>query len=359
MATAPQMPYLLKLLRYFFNGSAQRVVALQLAVAAALGLAAYVVWNFCAVEIRSQEIYWVKNENIRVLNPPIWIPNDFIKEALKYRPPNRRNQPNSLDPNLKNELLAAFNSHPWTDKVEQIVVTYPSKITLRVKFKEPVAVVDPTKEAEEDFEDIGGANAVKTPQNQEESDVSLQYVVDATGYRLPDDYFRKNPKEYSKFVKILGIHSTPVSNFGHSIDSKVAEAAAFVDFLLKNNAPSALGIDRVLVSKNDGAARGTYTLLTKDNRTTVFWGYFTPETTDAPENAEPTSNETGTPRESFERQQEKLRKLFEIASDGSKREIDLSGISPKKMESAEKYRPKKGEKSQKEENADKTNAQSQ
>lgn len=312
------MPQLLKFLRYFFLGRAQRVFGAQtLTGLLLLGFGASV-WTSLRTDICEQEIYRVKESDLRVWKPPIWVSDRFVAEALELRAPEARTEElNSLDPNLVDNLLIAFESHPWVEKVESIEIRFPARVDVRLKYKEPVAVIDPTPSVAIDLSDSttpifnddwqdeqNGRNG----QNGQGARFGEKYVVDANGYRLPDDYFRSNPSAYRDFPIVLGIRSTPVSEFGQCGDPLVVEAAAFAKFLAERDVFEKLGINRVIVAKKKGETKGVYCLKTVGGAA-VFWGRFA-----SAEDEESASTERNGDRdETLALQEEKARRLFRLA----------------------------------------------
>lgn len=311
------MPQLLKILRYFFLGRAQRVFGAQaLTGLLLLGFGASV-WTSLRTDICDQEIYRVKESDLRVWNPPIWVSDRFVSEALELRAPEARTEElNSLDPNLVDNLLIAFESHPWVEKVESIEIRFPARVDVKLQYKEPVAVIDPTPSVAIDLSDSttpvfnddwqDGGNGQET--GTQGARFGEKYVVDANGYRLPDDYFRNNPSAYRDFPVVLGIRSTPVSGFGQCGDPLVVEAAAFAKFLAERDVFEKLGINRVVVAKNKGETKGVYCLKTVGG-VAVFWGRFT----SAKEEKNATIERDGERGETFAFQEEKARKLFRLA----------------------------------------------
>jgi hypothetical protein len=310
------MPQLLKFLRYFFLGRAQRIFGAQaLTGLLLLGFGASV-WTSLRTDICDQEIYTVKESDFCVWNPPIWVSDRFIAEALELRAPEARTEElNSLDPNLVDNLLIAFESHPWVERVESIEVRFPARVDVKLKYKEPVATIDPTPSVAIDLSDsatpVGAVErqSGEIVQNGRATTASAgerfgeKYVVDANGYRLPDEYFRNNPTAYRDFPIILGIRSTPVSEFGQCGDPLVVEAAAFASFLAERNVFEKLGINRIVVAKEKGETKGVYCLKTVGG-VAVFWGRF---------EADDVKNDESEPAETFAFQEAKARRLFQVA----------------------------------------------
>ncbi len=312
------MPQLLKFLRYFLLGRAQRVFGAQaLTGLLLLGFGASV-WTSLRTDICDQEIYTVKESDFCVWNPPVWVSDRFVAEALELRAPEARTEElNSLDPNLVDNLLIAFESHPWVEKVESIEVRFPARVDVKLKYKEPVATIDPTPSVAFDLSDSttpvfnDDGQTGQDGQNESPGDARFgeKYVVDANGYRLPDEYFRKNPSAYRDFPIILGIRSTPVSGFGQCGDPLVVEAAAFARFLTERKVFEKLGVNRIVVAKKKGEPKGVYCLKTVGG-VAVFWGRFDA----APEKASGASGKTTDERdEALALQEAKARKLFQLA----------------------------------------------
>ncbi|MBQ9799220.1 MAG: hypothetical protein IJO40_04685 [Thermoguttaceae bacterium] len=308
------MPQFLNFLRYFFLGRAQRVVGAQaLTGLLLLGFGASV-WTSLRTDISEQEIYIVKESDFCVWNPPVWISDRFVAEALELRAPEARtDELNSLDPNLVDNLLVAFESHPWVEKVESIEVRFPARVDVKLKYKEPVATIDPTPSVAFDLSDSttpffndGEQNA----QNEKKDErFGEKYVVDANGYRLPDEYFRNNPSAYRDFPTVLGIRSTPVSDFGQCGDPLVVEAAAFASFLTERDVFKKLGINRIIVAKEKGETKGVYCLKTVGG-VAVFWGRFA---ADGEGSGAAGDENIGERDETFALQEAKARRLFRLA----------------------------------------------
>lgn len=316
------MPQLLKFLRYFFLGRAQRVFCAQaLTGLLLLGFGASV-WTSLRTDICDQEIYTVKESDFCVWNPPIWVSDRFVAEALELRAPEARTEKlSSLDPNLVDNLLIAFESHPWVEKVESIEVRFPARVDVKLKYKEPVATIDPTPSVAIELSDSttpafnddrqDGQNGGDRESDGEQFEG--KYVVDANGYRLPDEYFRNNPSAYREFPIVLGIRSTPVSGFGQCGDPLVVEAAAFASFLTERKIFEKLGVDRIVVAKEKGETKGVYRLKTVGG-VSVFWGRFA---SDADLKSASFKAKNGEEGETFALQEAKARKLFQLAEEYS------------------------------------------
>ncbi len=315
------MPQLLKFLRYFFLGRAQRVFCAQaLTGLLLLGFGASV-WTSLRTNICDQEIYTVKESDFCVWNPPVWVSDRFVAEALELRAPEARTEKlSSLDPNLVDNLLIAFESHPWVEKVESIEVRFPARVDVKLKYKTPVAAIDPTPSVAVELSDStapvfnDGQQDEQNGQNGQDGgsgdgQFAEKYVVDANGYRLPDEYFRNNPSAYREFPIILGIRSTPVSEFGQCGDPLVVEAAAFASFLTERKVFEKLGVNRIVVAKEKGETKGVYRLKTVGG-VSVFWGRFA---SDADLKSAPPKAKNDRRGGTFALQEAKTQKLFQLA----------------------------------------------
>lgn len=321
------MPQFLNFLRYFLLGRAQRVFGAQaLTGLLLLGFGASV-WTSWRTEICDQEIYTVKESDFCVWDPPIWVSDRFVAEALELRAPEARTEKlSSLDPNLVDNLLIAFESHPWVEKVESIEVRFPARVDVKLKYKEPVATIDPTpsvavesSEAEpavfsDEWQDGQNERSAQNGENEQngandDGQFGGKYVVDANGYRLPDEYFRNNPSAYRMFPIVLGIQSTPVSEFGQCVDPLVVEAAAFAKFLTERKVFEKLDVNRIVVSRNKGETKGVYRLKTSGG-VSVFWGRFS---ADGDLKGALPNAKNDERVETFALQEAKARKLFQLA----------------------------------------------
>jgi hypothetical protein len=111
-----------------------------LVVLVALFLAG-VIWlgGWAQTQIHDQPRYQVSLADIDCDVPEGMERKAFIDEVQYHsRLPDRVNV---LDDDLPEQLGAAFIRHPWVDKVENVHVTPPRHVTVRLRFRTPVLAV--------------------------------------------------------------------------------------------------------------------------------------------------------------------------------------------------------------------------
>lgn len=204
----------------------------------------------------------IRLQNIHVLEPPRWIESRFVQEALGKNPDlavlktdaGTKSSFSIHTPRLAKELAIAFESHPWTERVESIRLEYPAKITAKIVFRRPVAVVAAPKELYSEFS--GGG-----------------FPIDANGVLLPVEYFQKDPALMYNYLWIEGITSAPMRSYGEPWnDPLVIEAAMFADYL--RDVGQTMSIRRIIVrEKPNREPGGLYDLVTIQG-TRIYWGEF-------------------------------------------------------------------------------------
>ena len=267
-----------------------------------LFLGAGIVCFYFKDEIVNQQEYVVRRENIHVVAPPSWINGDFITETLQLLPAEYREQSqkspsnddggltlNANDPKLVENLRVAVLKHPLVESVKKIAVRYPATVKLEIKFRVPVALVDPTPEFQELFHDdlkTFFPNDFQRVEKLKESPASVanevenaddnrsrraRYLVDRKGKPLPTRYFVDHPDVYVNLPRVAGITATPASA---SADPILEEAGAFARFLDETKATSDWQITSLGVVREYGATRGEWFFKTSGNAC-VKWGRFT------------------------------------------------------------------------------------
>ena len=269
-----------------------------------LFLGAAVVCFYFKDDIVNQQEYVVRRENIHVVAPPSWIDGEFITETLQLLPAEYRERArqgdsasdddagltlNSNDPKLVNNLRVALLKHPLVESVKKIAVLYPATIKLELRFRIPVALVDPSQEFQDQFHndlktffpnEFQRVENWKEPlesgaRENEEADGErprrARYLVDRKGKPLPTQYFSDHPDVYSRLPRVAGVAATPASA---SADPILDEAGAFARFLDETKATQDWQITALGVVRERGSRRGTWFFKTSGNAF-VKWGRFT------------------------------------------------------------------------------------
>lgn len=308
---------------------------------------------FCLImqeKICGQPEYYVLYENIRVsctkegedeAQPiPAWVEKNFVNEVLELLPPQYKRSSldaatpdsaenvgwkrrpdevsagipepgrstvvmNSNDPRLVENLRNAFLSHHLVADVKDIVVYYPGRVDVLLTFREPVAVIDATtkaydefrgfleKEFPNDFRDLcefesapSTLNATERAQLRGERNEQKgnQYLIDKTGNLLRSDYFVNHRDAYAALPVVVGFTT---SESGVAADTVFADAGAFLRFLDESGACRDFRIRKI------GAMRGAktrrpvwYLWLDGDEEEpqgrVVRWGRFVPRVSPGP-----------------------------------------------------------------------------
>ncbi len=269
--------------RWIFGGRAQRAFYVQLVVWCVLITGTAVLWFELKPEIQKEKTYLIRLENILVCNPPPWISNDFVSEALKNLPFDRKlDALNALDPDLADVLTVAFAAHPWVAQVEKVEIFYPAQIKIYLKFRRPVAIIDPALTTIRAFHDeinidsgydVNFLNALSQSDRLAHDYNSERYVVDETGYRLPDEYLQNYKNAYSELPIIYGVYWGSSTTPGSPLDNYLADSALLASFLKNCDALEKLEISQIFILRKYGQTKGVYFLRTKTDAT-CLWGYF-------------------------------------------------------------------------------------
>ena len=139
--------------------------------------------------------YQLPFSHIQLDPPPSdWIPADLAQRAGSNQLPDKVSL---LDRSLPGELAAAFADHPWIEHVVSVRNQYPALVTVRVEYRQPVAVI-----------------RVK----------SGLYPVDGRGVLLPTADF--SPMQVERLIPVHGIVTTPSVAEGRSWNDPAVLAAA-------------------------------------------------------------------------------------------------------------------------------------
>ncbi len=260
-----------------FGGRKQRLFIGQFVIFLLLCGALASLWVSLRSQIIGQDVYTIEPRNVRVWNPPVWVPRDFVAEALDNLPPEiKADKLNSLDPRLVEVVVRAFSDHPWVDKVESVVVSYPASIDLKIRFRKPVAFVDASTEGLKEFVELlekrfPDDDFVKTLRFEKSLDAPTretrkvdEELVDAFGRELRTDYFDERPLAKRLFVTIL--------TYGPQREN-IDQAAQFADFLEKSGAAREFQISQIHALKTLGEKEPVFFLTTRTGQT-VKWGYY-------------------------------------------------------------------------------------
>lgn len=158
------------------------------------GIVLFAVWSSLP-QVTGQSI---STEEIEITpQPPGWIRSDLREQVFAN---SLFQQPLSvLEPELTEEIAAAFALHPWVEKVESVLLQPSGEVFVRLKYREPVLMVE-----------IGEPLGL--------------YPVDKSGVLLPsEDFSAFDAYQYPRLGKV---DTTPNSPGTVWPDRRVEHAAA-------------------------------------------------------------------------------------------------------------------------------------
>ena len=138
---------------------------------------------------------------ISVTPPPRWIPENLVAEILHRVD---LDLPMSLqNPNLSEQIAAAFVTHPWIRQVHRVTKSFPPRVHVDVTYRRPVAIVD-------------GAGGY--------------YAIDESGCVLPGSDFSRS--DIARYPIIENVSSVPQGGQGGAWGDSVVTGAAQLAALL-------------------------------------------------------------------------------------------------------------------------------
>ncbi len=165
-------------------------------VAAAAGLG-WATWSRLGDRVRAGEDLVLRPEAIVLEGTAPWVRADLKLEALR-----NASLADGLpldDPELVRRLARAFDMHPWVRQVQEVQVRHPAAATVRVRCREPVAMVAVR----------GGLLA-----------------VDAEAVVLPSEDF--TAELAAEYPKVTGVESSPAGPQGFPWGDPLVEQGAAI-----------------------------------------------------------------------------------------------------------------------------------
>ena len=144
--------------------------------------------------------YTVTLDRIVVTPQPKWIHADVKAEVIRSAGAARLNL---RDPQLVEELAAAFALHPWVEKVVRVQKHYPARVEVELEYRRPVAAVEVASQNEPGL-----------------------LFIDAQGVLLPSADFAQG--QAKDFLRIAAGNETPAGVYGTPWGSERIAGAARV-----------------------------------------------------------------------------------------------------------------------------------
>lgn len=223
------------------KGRFRRFIPLVLLLVA-VGWVIEYAWQRWGVPAMNGPQYRLSAEQMIVTPQPAYIHANVKDDVIRD---SQLTELQLLDPHLAEKISRAFTLHSWVAKVVEVRKEYPAKLTVKIEYREPVAMVEVT--------------AATGP--------GLLFV-DADGVLLPSDDFAV--RQTKEFLRIQAPHATPAGVYGTNWGDVRIERAARLAKFLKGHW-QAIGIYRIRVVEGLGTDM-LLELETSDNQI-VRWGH--------------------------------------------------------------------------------------
>jgi len=212
-------------------------------------------WYFVKDKIRSKQEYRLSADKVIVSPPPNWVPEQFVEDVLRSAGLNQTDF--LLDKTLPQKLAEAFAAYPWIERVEQVVLRYPSGADVELVYRVPVALVE-------------------IPQRR-------VMPVDKNGIVLPPEYLAKADSDWkNKHWFVQGIQSMPLGSFGTPWGDPLVHMASQLAAALTDdpdNTADGVKLTRSIIATTEnipGGSRIVCRLQTAAGME-IHWGTFVPD----------------------------------------------------------------------------------
>lgn len=147
--------------------------------------------------------YRVGPGQVTINPPPRWIPHDLVQQVFDRAQLDLSES--LLDETLSERVAAAFYMHPWIADVVTVQKSFPAKLHVEVRYREPVAMVKA---------------------------IDGYYPVDRFGILLPPGDFQL--ADTQKYPVIEGVSSAPAGRLGEEWGDPAVDGAAEIAGLLRS-----------------------------------------------------------------------------------------------------------------------------
>jgi len=205
-------------------------------------------WHRVRQRVLQSEEYHFSAASVHVTETPPWVPETIVNDVIADFNAVRVSQETLIDQELLRELAGAFRAYHWVESVDHVRVSFPATVTMDLTYRTPICMI-------------------LRPNLQD------AYAVDRHGVWLSSDYFTRNADEVNRYIKVLGVVSTPTGNIGDPWDDPAVElATVLVDHLSPDS--GFLGIASIRVEKSGNNRYNTRYdfFLTTSRGTEIHWG---------------------------------------------------------------------------------------
>ena len=298
-ALIPAPPGFGRVFDFFLKTKQGRSTLWSLLLVLGFGLTIYFCWRQVSEEVLASSDYRVDLDDVILNSPPPRIHADLRKNV--FRELSVEGPISIMDENVLKRFQDAFSLQPLVEKVVRVSRSFPGKIHVELKYREPVCIVAASGQ---------------------------WFPVDRKGYVLLEDDFSRS--DLQELPRVVGIASSPVISGGGYWNDKQVDAAARIGAVLWPFWQE-LQLDTIepVQLSYDATGKGTkdFKLVTKGN-TIFIWGESVTSTESSSKSPVVLSNQE---------KAAKLRHYFEqhgtLDVPGS-RVLDLRGLSTKVAEMA-------------------------
>jgi len=214
-------------------------------------------WQRARSRVLQSEEYRFSSTSVRVTETPPWVPDTIVNDVVSDFITGRSSQDAPIDRELLKELAGAFRAYHWVESVDRVRASFPARVTIDLTYRAPVCMILLPN----------GTDA---------------YAVDRRGVYLSSDYFTRNPDDVNRYIKVLGVDSTPTGNIGDVWDDPVVQrATALVDHLGPDSGFLGVASIRVETSGTNQYNRKHLFYLRTARNTEIVWGEMPLATNDA------------------------------------------------------------------------------
>ncbi len=206
------------------------------------GWATHAAWQRWGVPATNGPQYRLSAEQMVITPQPAWIHSNVKEDVIRD---GQLTELQLLDPHLAEKISRAFTLHSWVAKVVEVRKEYPGKLSVKLEYRQPVAMVE-----------VAGATGPGL------------LFVDVEGVLLPTDDFATKQTEH--FLRIQAPHATPAGIYGMAWGDVRIERSARLAHYLKDHWQS-LGLYRLRVVEAVGGDM-LLELETKDGQI-CRWGH--------------------------------------------------------------------------------------
>ena len=239
----PAPPGFGRVLHFFLKTKQGRSTLWSLLFVLGFGVTIYFCWQQVSGEVLASSDYRVELDDVVLNAPPPWIHADLRKDV--FRELSVEGPISIMDEDVLKRFQDAFSLQPWVEKVIRVSRSFPGKIHVELKYREPACIVAAS---------------------------GRWFPVDHKGYVLPGDDF--SPSDLQELPRVVGIDSLPVISGGGYWNDKQVDAAAQIGAVLRPFWQE-LRLDKIepVQLSYNATGKGTkdFKLVTKGN-TIFIWG---------------------------------------------------------------------------------------